>query len=103
VLSTSRPQQTAAAASKKRKADDESSRAILPRNIPADFECPILMDLMTDPVICSDGFSYERAAIEDWLQRHNTSPKTNENLPNKNLIPNKTLRAAIITWKDSNR
>ena len=34
-------------------------------------------DLMQDPVLAADGFSYERAAIEDWFAKgHRTSPKT---------------------------
>ena len=32
---------------------------------------------MQDPVLAGDGFSYERAAIEDWFAKgHRTSPKT---------------------------
>ena len=31
---------------------------------PDDFHCPITLAVMTDPVIASDGFSYERAAIQ---------------------------------------
>jgi hypothetical protein len=32
---------------------------------------------MQDPVLAADGFSYERAAIEDWFAKgHRTSPKT---------------------------
>jgi hypothetical protein len=34
----------------------------------ADLKCPITQTLMTDPCTCADGFSYERAAIEEWLQ-----------------------------------
>ena len=100
VLSGAQPSTTAP--SKKRKnPDDSSSRVCDPSNIPPDFECPILMEAMIDPVICSDGFSYERAAIENWLRHHETSPKTNEVLSNKKLIPNKTLKAAIITWRET--
>jgi len=70
---------------------------------PVDFECPILMEIMIDPVICSDGISYERKAIEDWFARGNmTSPKTNAALSNKNLIPNHTLKALINDWKSIN-
>jgi len=29
---------------------------------------------MNDPVICADGNSYERAAIEQWLGRSQFSP-----------------------------
>ena len=86
--------------SRKRKAES-SSTATSSSSIPPDYECPISMELMTDPVICSDGFSYERSAIEIWLKAHDRSPKTNETLPNKTLIPNKTLKAAIVTFKES--
>ena len=71
--------------SRKRKAES-SSTAASSSSIPPDYECPISMELMTDPVICSDGFSYERSAIEIWLKAHDRSPKTNETLPNKTLI-----------------
>ena len=33
------------------------------------FVCPITAEVMTDPVVCADGHSYERDAIEDWLRR----------------------------------
>lgn len=39
--------------------------------------CPITQCLMSDPVKVSDGHSYERAAMEQWLLTHNTSPLTN--------------------------
>ena len=63
------------------------------------FICPITNEIMVDPVICSDGHSYERAAIERWFNRgNNSSPTTNEQLPNINLIPNHNLRQAIAEW-----
>ena len=62
----------------------------------------ILNEMMQDPVLAADGFSYERTAIEDWLRSHNTSPKTNEPLLHKNLIPNLTLKALITDWKYNN-
>eukprot|EP00607_Mallomonas_marina_P006469 CAMPEP_0182430482 /NCGR_PEP_ID=MMETSP1167-20130531/41019_1 /TAXON_ID=2988 /ORGANISM="Mallomonas Sp, Strain CCMP3275" /LENGTH=184 /DNA_ID=CAMNT_0024615643 /DNA_START=711 /DNA_END=1265 /DNA_ORIENTATION=- len=70
--------------------------------VPADYECPILCEIMRDPVICSDGFSYERSAISDWLKIRNTSPKTNEILPNTTLIPNKILKNMITEWIANN-
>ena len=33
--------------------------------LPADFTCPITYDKMKDPVVASDGHSYERSAIEE--------------------------------------
>jgi serine/threonine protein kinase len=63
--------------------------------IPEYLLCPIGYNLMVDPVVCADGHSYDRAAIAEWLRTHNTSPLTNESLPNKHLIPNHTLRKMI--------
>ncbi len=56
---------------------------------------------MEDPVIAADGHSYEREAIEDWLQYNSTSPKTNVPLPHKGLTPNHTLRALIGDFSSS--
>lgn len=52
-------------------------------------------EVMTDPVLARDGFSYERAAIEHWLRTHDTSPMTNQRLPSRELVPNNALRSAI--------
>jgi hypothetical protein len=71
------------------------------KSLPHDFLCPIEMELMDDPVVCADGFTYERSAIKTWLRRNNTSPKTNERLANKDLIPNKTLKAVMDHWIES--
>jgi len=59
------------------------------------FLCPITKEMMTDPVIASDGFTYERNAIEKWLWTKNTSPQTNLVLANKTLIPNHALKSMI--------
>ncbi len=50
---------------------------------------------MVDPVIAVDGRSYERVAMEDWLQHHDTSPVTVSKLLHKRLVPNVSARAAI--------
>ena len=63
--------------------------------IPECFLCPILQELMTDPVSTCDGHTYERAAIAQWLQRNSTSPLTNVPLPTRQLTPNVALRGAI--------
>lgn len=69
---------------------------------PEDYYCPITSELMSDPVICSDGHSYERSAIEEWLQINNTSPNTGLALLDTSLIPNHALKAAILSWKQAN-
>lgn len=60
-----------------------------------DLRCPITLDVMRDPVLASDGHSYEREAIERWFAGHRTSPLTGRVMPNNNLIPNHRLRALI--------
>lgn len=43
----------------------------------ADITCPITTLAITDPVVAADGHTYERAAIEAWFRRKQTSPVTN--------------------------
>jgi hypothetical protein len=63
--------------------------------IPKEFICPLGWELMSDPVICSDGVAYERKNIEKWLLEHDTSPVTNEKLLSKELLENSCLKKSI--------
>ena len=56
--------------------------------------------VMTDPVIAADGHTYERMAIVEWLETHDTSPLTNDPLPSKVLFPNLAFMKMIRDWKD---
>lgn len=49
--------------------------------------CPLTKSLFIDPVIASDGHTYERTVIEQWFRRNGTSPFTNEQLHDI-FIPN---------------
>ncbi len=66
---------------------------------PTAFVCPITCEVMESPVITSDGNSYDRSAIQEWLQSSNTSPLTGVPLTNTQLIPNIALRHAIEEWQ----
>ena len=60
--------------------------------------CPVTLRFMVDPVVAADGHSYERSAIERWIQDAGeaaTSPLTGEELAYHNLVTNWTLRKAI--------
>jgi len=59
------------------------------------FRCPITLEIMRDPVICSDGHTYEREAIQRWLEGSKRSPQTNLPLVSTALIPNLSLRSVI--------
>ncbi|KAL0721528.1 hypothetical protein Bca4012_036127 [Brassica carinata] len=70
-----------------------------PNDIPSVFICPILQEVMKNPHVAADGFSYELEAIEEWLSMgHDTSPMTNLRLDHQVLTPNHTLRALIQDW-----
>jgi len=71
----------------------------VPTAPPSHFICPILKRVMQDPCIASDGYSYERVAIEMWLHENDVSPVTKTQLPDKNLVPNYALLCAINSWK----
>ena len=44
---------------------------------PDEFVCPISMEVMVEPVLAADGFTYERQAIEQWFELgHRSSPRT---------------------------
>ncbi|XP_030283655.1 WD repeat, SAM and U-box domain-containing protein 1 isoform X1 [Sparus aurata] len=69
---------------------------------PDEFLCPITRELMRDPVIAADGYSYERDSIESWIRGKNkTSPMTNLPLQTTLLTPNRSLKSAIERWKSS--
>eukprot|EP00921_Rhytidocystis_pertsovi_P018700 GHVQ01029611.1.p1 GENE.GHVQ01029611.1~~GHVQ01029611.1.p1 ORF type:complete len:296 (-),score=52.43 GHVQ01029611.1:514-1401(-) len=58
--------------------------------------CSISNALMTDPVCCVDGHTYERSAIAAWLaEGHITSPSTGLPMHSTAIIPNHNLRRSI--------
>eukprot|EP01018_Ginkgo_biloba_P032390 Gb_02635 [translate_table: standard] len=72
--------------------------------VPSYLRCPILLDLMKDPVTLSTGITYDRHSIETWLDGgNNLCPVTNQALQNQDLIPNHTLRRLIQDWCVANR
>ena len=77
-----------------RQDEAEVSQALF--QIPENFTCPITLEVMRDPVMCADGSTYERTAIETWFRKgHTTSPATNLPLTNTVLVPNTVLRQTI--------
>jgi hypothetical protein len=65
--------------------------------IPSEYICPLSKQIMDDPVVCEDGYYYDRSSIlKDEII---LSPFTNEILNKKNLISNKLLKEAIIKYK----
>uniref|UniRef100_A0A9L0IQF7 WD repeat, SAM and U-box domain-containing protein 1 n=1 Tax=Equus asinus TaxID=9793 RepID=A0A9L0IQF7_EQUAS len=76
----------------------------LSSGVPDEFICPITRELMKEPVIASDGYSYEKEAMENWIsKKKRTSPMTNLVLPSVVLIPNRTLKMAINRWLETHQ
>ncbi|XP_006645675.2 LOW QUALITY PROTEIN: putative E3 ubiquitin-protein ligase LIN [Oryza brachyantha] len=71
---------------------------------PKDFVCPITSQVFDDPVTLETGQTYERRAIQEWLDRGNvTCPITRHrlrgaHLPNTNYV----LKRLIAAWRDQN-
>ena len=72
--------------------------ANLTNNTPDEFICPITLDKMEDPVICSDGHTYERQAILSIRGSH--SPMTRELIDKTKLIPNRALKNCILRYNE---
>lgn len=68
---------------------------------PAEFVCPISLDVMRCPLIASDGFSYDHESITQWLAKHPVSPMTREPMSPNSLQFNVELMNQIKKWKDS--
>ncbi|KAF0928655.1 hypothetical protein E2562_006088 [Oryza meyeriana var. granulata] len=64
--------------------------------IPSYFICPIVQEVMREPCIAADGFTYETDAIRGWIDGgHKVSPITGQPLQHQELIPNLSLRSVI--------
>ena len=73
---------------------------------PDEFTCPITYEVMADPVVASDGHSYERAAIEHYYAQegNRNSPLTRAPLEldgggRLRLFPNHALRKRIEDYE----
>ncbi|GAV57922.1 Pkinase domain-containing protein/U-box domain-containing protein [Cephalotus follicularis] len=69
------------------------------RPVPSYFLCPILQEIMHDPQVAADGFTYEGEALLGWFANgRETSPMTNLKFDHLNLTPNRALRLSIQDW-----
>ena len=66
------------------------------------YNCPVTLELMEDPVVASDGYTYERAAIERVIELAKVggyqakSPRTNLPLEHILLTPNRDFKSNIL-------
>lgn len=72
-------------------------------NMLKSFECPLTGEIMKEPVMAMDNYSYESEAIKEWFKNNNISPVTGEKLSSTSLIPNKNLKGAIIWFQNQEK
>ncbi|CAM6110375.1 unnamed protein product [Calypogeia fissa] len=68
--------------------------------VPTQFQCPITLEVMKDPVTLPTGQTYERGSIQRWFRTgKKTCPTTRQELRTAELIPNLTLKNCIRGWQ----
>ncbi|KAK8966190.1 putative U-box domain-containing protein 42 [Platanthera guangdongensis] len=73
------------------------------------FFCPLTKKIMEDPVTIESGVTYERSAINEWLEKHNEyaeeafCPTTGMKLHSKALSTNLALKTTIKEWTERNK
>ncbi|KAK6115202.1 hypothetical protein DH2020_007471 [Rehmannia glutinosa] len=84
-------------------ASSPTSEVLTPQSRPPkDFVCPITGQIFNDPVTLETGQTYERKAIQEWMNRGNTTcpitrqPLSASSLPKTNYV----LKRLITSWKD---
>jgi hypothetical protein len=76
--------------------DEKEKRA------PPEFSDVFGCEIMDDPVVASDGFTYNRKNFVGWLNMgKQVSPTTNALLVSQNVFPNYSLKSRIEEWRDA--
>ena len=73
------------------------------REVPEEYICPITLEVMEDPVIAPDGYTYERTAIMQELKIRGISPMTRQEMNKSQLIPNRAVKDGIKKWRESSK
>ena len=68
--------------------------------IPENFLCPISKSIFYNPVLLSDGYTYEKEYILEWIKNNNKSPMTNRDLIDKSISSNILVRSMVRDWVD---
>jgi Mg-chelatase subunit ChlD len=65
---------------------------------PQSFICPITLAIMDDPWSDTDGNTYEKDAIIQWIEQRNISPITRNPMSVTSLVPNRALKDLIQNY-----
>jgi len=64
--------------------------------------CPLTKCIFKEPVTASDGFVYEKKAIDEWFNTSDLSPTLNIQLCDKSLIPNMMIKYKVKSYIKQN-
>lgn len=67
------------------------------------LKCPITLEIFNEPVLAQDGHTYEKSAIERWIQDNGNSPLTRQPLSLSNLYPNYTVKKMVECFEEAAR
>lgn len=77
---------------------------IFTQTIDSELSCPIIEAPLFEPLVASDGFSYDKTAIEEHIQQAQqdgslvTSPRTDLPLSGTKLVSNRSLKKLVLAW-----
>jgi len=71
--------------------------------IPDDLSSPITGAIFYNPVIAEDEHTYEKNAIEAWLEKFDTSPLEGKMKLTKSFIPNQSIKKLVKKYYDSHK
>ena len=67
-------------------------------DVPDEFQCPIMMEIMMDPVQLPGGIIVDRSSIMQQLLNQGVNPFTRAPMSVKDLVPQPELKAKIQKW-----
>lgn len=82
---------------------DIRSRYTSEEAVPDHLICPITRQLFQDPVVASDGRTYERTAIQRVLDSDNPVSPISRQALSQLLVSNRAIVDAIENWKNSSQ
>ena len=66
-----------------------------------DLTCILSSQLFIDPVMASDGCTYERSAIVDWIKKYHSSPTTGALMMNPTVEDNVEMKRRVQRFRTS--
>jgi len=72
--------------------------------IPQEYLCPISRQIMREPVLARDGYTYEKEIFMTWISSNNMSPEArvdaNNQLVGENIVLRKNIESFLNLYRD---